>query len=436
MSEANKFWPYILLMPSTYDERVAFIKDVLASRIASTVLPKFEESSVVLQRDLIRDLTHSNKSIIRYLEILRSYGLIETGSKVEGGKRVVYHEPTKRGWGVIRFFSEGLPSDVRELTESLLEEYLTSLSSFYREHNLEESVFFEILTRVRAKTIAEGSTRYSDPDFMIFGASAIFTQIQCDQFSKTGAEISCRKPNRFAGGPSLELASTLANQDSKVVFVSSIGDDLNGWNVLASLITKGIDVGHFVVEVEKQTNETILIDDGKIIRKLVGIDEGFSLSLTSPSQIPWDIMKKSSVVYIGEVFIEVALAIATFCTANRIPSIFRCSEHYWRLGLAKIAPLLKQVDMLLVSPAEWKIAKNELGANPIIALRKYTNADVLIKIDETRFNILNRDTTTLKGIEARKPEPDLEPSFVSELILLYKDNRALEVSLNECVASR
>lgn len=433
--DSRKFWPYILMMPSEYPERIAFIKDVLASKIAANVLPCFEVSGSVLQKDLIKNLSHSNKSIIQYLEVLRSYGFIETGSKVMDGRRIVYHELTKRGWVLVRFFSEGLPPDANELTEALLEDYLTGLLSFYREHNFEESVFFEILTRVRAKSMVESSKKYEKPEFVILGASALFTNLECELESKSGIEIQCKMPQRFAGGPSLELASSLAGKDTKVVFVSTIGDDLNGWSVLTSLIAKGIDVHHFVIESTKATNETIMLHDGTTSRVLVGIDERFALSLTSPSQIPWNVLEKCKLVYIGEVFLEVALAIAVFCHAKGIPCVFRCSQHYWRLGLSKITSILNQIDVLLVSPAEWAVAKEELGLNPVAALRKHTNAEILIKMDKGKYGLLAKDSDMLELMTLSDSSHNLDPSFVTELLKSYMGSRNLEDSFHSCKAS-
>ncbi len=388
MTESHDFWPYILLMPSNHQERIMFIKDVLASKIAPSVLPCFEKTGTVLQKDLIQTLSHSNKSIIQYLDALRKYRLIRTNSRVEKGKRVVYHELTEPGWSFVRFFSKGLPSDISSLTESLLEDYLTNLISFYRKHNLEESIFFEVIPRVRTKLMMEGSVRYDAPDFVILGSSAIFTWIQCKQPLAATSEVTCAIPSRFPGGSSIELASHLASSNSKVVFVSSVGDDLNGWSILSHLVAQDVDVTHFVIEPAKRTNETFIIEEGTNRHSLVGIDEGFSLSIDSPSQIPWDVVKNSGIVYIGEVFVEVALSLATYCKANNVPLVFRCSPHYWELGIPSIGPILKQADVLLISAQEWDTAKLQLGVNPMSALRKHSNAEALITLDKTKFGLM------------------------------------------------
>jgi sugar/nucleoside kinase (ribokinase family) len=434
MTDSDTFWPYILPMPTNYEHRIRFIRDVLASRVASSVLGQFEESGSVLQRDLIRGLSHSNKSIIHYLEVLRSYGLIQTGSRVNNGKRVVYHELTGMGESLVHFFSEHLPTNVGDLTESLLEDYLTSLLSFYRAHDLEESIFYEILARVRARTIVEGSIQYDHPDFMIVGASALFTSIDCEELTDSVADISCRMPRYSAGGPSLELASHLADRKSQSVFVSSIGDDLNGWRILNSLLSKGVDVTHFVIESEKHTNETIVINDGLVIRKLVGIDEGFSLSITSPSQIPWIVLKESRMVYIGEVFLEVGLAIAAYCKANGIPCVFRCSQHYWKLGVSRIKSLLNQIDVLLISPQEWEIAQHELGSNPMAALRSHTQAEILIKMSKETYGVMKEGSESLLTLTKQGRSIDLDPLFVARFLSAYQDVRDAEKALRACIS--
>lgn len=436
MTDSETFWPYILPMPTNYEHRIRFIRDVLASRVASSVLGKFEESGSVLQRDLISGLSHSNKSILHYLEVLRSYGLIQTGSRVDNGKRVVFHELTGMGRSLVHFFSEHLPSNIGDLTESLLEGYLTSLLSFYREHNLEESIFYEILARVRARTIVEGSTQYGYPDFMIVGASALLTSIDCEELTDSTADVSCKMPRYSAGGPSLELASQLADRNFQSAFVSSIGDDLNGWRILSSLLSKGVDVTHFVVEPEKHTNETIVIDDGVVTRNLVGIDDGFSLSVTSPSQIPWDVLKESKIVYVGEVFLEVALAIAAYCKANKIPCFFRCSQHYWKLGISRIKSLLNQIDVLLISPQEWAIAQSELGTNPIAALRTHTQAGVLIKMTREEYGVMREGSESLIALSHPESSIDLDPSFVASFLSAYQDKRNVEDAVRACFIDR
>ncbi|MFW9800731.1 MAG: carbohydrate kinase family protein [Candidatus Thorarchaeota archaeon] len=387
MDKREHLWPYVLFLPESSQRRLEFIRTVLASRIAPSVMSSFDQEGKVLQRDLVKRLPHSNKSILSYLRALRDFALVETGSEVEGGKRVVYHELTRNGWGLARFFSEGLPSDLGELTEFLLEDYLTNLVSLYRDLGLDESLIFEVFTRARAKETLRGSTSYARPEFVLFGAAAFFTEVECGKLPPSGGEVGCKVPERYSGGPTIGLALALADQKHKVAFVSAVGNDQDGWNIITSLVSQKVDVSHFVVEDDKQTNKTIVIGDDKGKRTFVGIGDLSALSITSPSQVPWEKMEEARVVYLGEVFVEVAVSIAAYARAHDVPIVYRCSPHYWRRGIDELEPILKQVDILVASSREWKEAKSVLGTNPLLKLANLTDAAVVLKHSQNAYRI-------------------------------------------------
>ncbi|MCK5240481.1 MAG: hypothetical protein KAR33_13070, partial [Candidatus Thorarchaeota archaeon] len=59
--------PYLVFLPKELEEKHKFIKTILASKVASAVLSSFDKGGRVLQRDLVENLPHSNKSILSYL---------------------------------------------------------------------------------------------------------------------------------------------------------------------------------------------------------------------------------------------------------------------------------------------------------------------------------------------------------------------------------
>ncbi|MFX1415445.1 MAG: carbohydrate kinase family protein [Promethearchaeota archaeon] len=387
MSEGEHLWPYVLFLPDNLGGRLSFIRSVLASKIAPGVLGRFDESGRVFQRDLIKQLSHSNKSILAFLKTLNDFGLIRSSSAVRGGKRVVFHELTKNGWGLARFFSEDLPSDLGDLTEYLLEDYLTNLVALYRDLGLDESSIFDVFTRTRAKEILKGSVEYEHPDYALFGSAAYFTEIRCDAVPPPDGEVGCNTPMRYAGGPTLDLALALASDDKEVALVSAVGNDQDGWNVIATLAHHGVDTSHFVVEDGRHTNETIMIQDESGTRTLVGIGDLTALSITSPSQVPWDKIVDVKAVYIGEVFVEVAVSIASYAKANNIPVVYRCSPHYWKRGLRELEPVLRQVDVLVISSKEWKDAGEAIGPDPIEKLQSLSDASIVLHHSKDTYRV-------------------------------------------------
>jgi len=414
--EKNRsLWPYLLFLPSDAEERDSFIRSVLGSRLARNVLSSFDETGVVLQRDLVENLTHSNKSILAYLKTLGEFGLITTGSTIHNGKRVVYHELTKNGWGLARFFFEGLPSDVGELTSFLLEDYLVRLATLYREEGLPESALFEIFARTRAKAILDGSRNYTHPDYVVLGAAAYFTQIGCDKLPPVGGLSSCSSPIRHLGGPSVDLALALASEGFETSLISSVGNDMDGWDIITNLIQNNVDVRHIVVEDNKHTNESIIIEEPKGTRALVGISPLTSLSITSPSQVPWTIIETAKAVYIGEVFVEVAASVAANAKANRTPVFYRCSIPYWELGLNRLKPILSQVDILLISNRAWNFIKKSIKPKPIPKLQETTDATLVIRESEDQYRIEKRGEST-QYLECNKETLEITEWFVAGLI--------------------
>lgn len=431
VNKTRSLWPYLLFLPVDRDSRDEFIRSVLASRLARGVLSSFDESGRVLQRDLVENLSHSNKSILAYLKTLSRFELITTGTTIYHGKRVVYHELTRNGWGLARFFFEGLPSDVEELTAFLLEDYLVRLATLYREEGLPESTLFEIFARTRAKAILDGSRTYPSPDFILFGASAYYTKIDCEKIPLVGGLSSCSSPVRHSGGPTVELALALAREGFETSLVSSVGNDMDGWNIITNLIQGDVDVRHIVVEDDKQTNESIIIDEPKGSRTLVGVGPMTSLSITSPSQVPWKTLENVKSVYIGEVFIEVAASIAANARAHGTPVLYRCSVPYWEMGLDRLKPILSQVDILLISNQSWRYLKKSLTPNPVQKIRKVTEAQIIIRDASDKYRIVVGDN--VQYAECNSDTREITEWFVAGLIREIADGSNILQAIQQAI---
>ena len=431
VDKTGPLWPYLLFLPAEPESRDEFMRSVLASRLSRGVLSSFDDTGRVFQRDLIENLSHSNKSILAYLKTLSRFDLITTGSTILRGKRVVYHDLTKNGWGLARFFFEGLPSDVEELTAFLLEDYLIRLATVYRDEGLPESTLFEIFARTRAKAILDGSKNYTNPDFVLFGASAFYTQVNCEKLPPVGGLSSCSSPARRSGGPTIELALALAREGFKTSLVSSVGNDIDGWNIITNLIQSDVDVHHIVVQDDKQTNESIIIQEPRGSRTLVGVSPITSLSITSPSQVPWKILENAKSVYIGEVFIEVAASIAANARAQGTPVFYRCSIPYWELGLERLKPILSQVDTLLISNRAWKHLKKSLKSKPDQKIRDVTDARIVIRESSAQYRIVETEQT--HTVECDSSSGEITEWFVSSLMRKVADGSNILSAIKHAV---
>ncbi len=431
IDEFGSLWPYLLFLPKDIEKRDEFVRTVLASRLARNVLSSFDEAGRVLQRNLIEDLPHSNKSILAYLKTLSKFGLISTGTMIHHGKRVVYHELTKNGWGLARFYFEGLPSDVEELTTFLLEDYLARLTTLYREEGIHESALSEIFARARAKAVLDGSLSFTKPEFVLFGASASYTQIDCEKIPSLGGLSSCSAPVRRSGGPTVELALAMASESLQTSLVSSVGNDIDGWNIITTLIQGGVDVRHIIVEDGKRTNETIIIKEQNGSRELVAVGHLTSLSITSPEQVPWKTVENAKAVYIGEVFIEVAASIAANAQAQGIPVFYRCSVPFWEMGLARLKPVLSQVDSLLVSNQSWDYLKKSLKSQTIQKIQKVTDARIIIRETANKYRIVENECTDY--VECDSGFSEITEWFVAGLMMKVAEGSDILQSLKHAV---
>ncbi|MCK5238919.1 MAG: hypothetical protein KAR33_05175, partial [Candidatus Thorarchaeota archaeon] len=327
------------------------------------------------------------KSILSYLTALNKSGLVTTGTTINQGKRVVFHELTKTGWSLARVFFEGVPSDVHELTSYLLEDYLTHIVSLFKEQDITSSTLFDIFTKARANALLSDSTTFEKPDFLIIGASAYYTHVECTKIPSPNDSTSCEKPVRFPGGPTIALANSLADSGYSVSLVSAVGNDQDGWNLLSDLIQRNIDITNVSVEDDKNTNETILIEDQKGSRSLIGISPNSALSITSPSQVPWSKLENTKAVYIGEVFTEVAAAISAYARSKNIPVVYRCSVPYLERGLDQLGSILNQIDALILSHRAWRYLKKSLRKGIIQTIRNYTATTIIIRDSAASYTI-------------------------------------------------
>jgi sugar/nucleoside kinase (ribokinase family) len=410
----DQLWPYLLFLPQDPATRDEFIRTILASRLARNVFLSFDEEGKAFQRDLIHNLPHSNKSIIKYLERLGNYGLITTNTTVRGGKRVVYHELTDKGQGIASFFFKELPSDLGDLTASLLENYLLRLVSLYRDQGMSESVIFDIFTRIRGLAILEGSIRYEKPDFLIFGASAFYTSITCGKLPESGGLGSCNMPIRYPGGPSVELALALAEEGHITSFVSVVGNDQDGYNIISNLVQQKVDVTHIKVADNLSTNKTLIINDSTGTRYLVGYGDTSALSISSPKEVPWTLLENSTVVYIGEVFVEVAISIAASAKQWGIPLIFRPSIPYLERGLDFLKPVIEQADFLVLSNRAFNfIRKTQAdGFKQILRLAK---GSVIVRETEEKYLLVTEKKDKHRVTCGTKTD-DISEWFVAGLL--------------------
>ncbi|MFW9953497.1 MAG: carbohydrate kinase family protein, partial [Candidatus Thorarchaeota archaeon] len=275
------------------------------------------------------------------------------------------------------------------------EDYLSHVVSIYRNEGIPESAIFEVFSGMRTSALLSSSRDHSSPDCMVFGSSAVVTNIECPAFPPPDETSRCGSISRFPAGPTIETATTLAELGLKVSFVSSIGNDQDGRDVISSLIKSNVDVSDLFIEDGKSTNQTVIINETKTSRTMIGVDSRTALSITTPMRVPWEKLETARLVYIGEVFIEVASTIAGYARGKGIPIVYRCSIPFLEEGLDTLIPVISQVDFILLSNDAWKYLQEKVGRNPTIKLRELTDASIIARTSSNSYKVFMKNQKPL-----------------------------------------
>jgi sugar/nucleoside kinase (ribokinase family) len=220
----------------------------------------------------------------------------------------------------------------------------------------------------------------------------------------------------------------------EVSFISSVGNDQYGWNLISDLIRRNVDVSGFAVEDGKFTNETIVLEDKKGARSLIGISPELALSITTPAQVPWNKFEKARVVYIGEVFVEVAATISAYAKSNDIPVVYRCSVPFLERGLDQLESILSQIDVLLLSQNAWSYLKNKYSENPVKEIRQISGATIVVRDTSTSYTIYHTDgeetTHSTKSFLS-----DISETFTANLVIALSEGRSHKEAITKAIKS-
>lgn len=150
-------WPYILPLPSNRADQRRFLLSVFGSDTALDILRNVSLDGKVYQRDLIKGLDYSNKTIIKNLKTLVSYGVLEEGMEKisERGKNLwlKWYKSTSLGrWLVLLL----VPPEkvgaklVEKIMEELFELYVRNAVRLCKIYGIDS----ELLVKVFEKSMA------------------------------------------------------------------------------------------------------------------------------------------------------------------------------------------------------------------------------------------------------------------------------------------
>jgi len=154
----ERVWPYVLPFPIDAKQR-RLIWSILQSRVGMSILTKLRLDGCTYQRELIRQTSYSNKSIIQYLKKMVLAGVLEEGmEQVAIDKKriwVKWYTPTQLGRWFILFLKNPneIPLDLAGKTiEELFQLYSSSIVEVCEKYGLNIEFFHKILNQHYSRT--------------------------------------------------------------------------------------------------------------------------------------------------------------------------------------------------------------------------------------------------------------------------------------------
>jgi len=149
----ERVWPYVLPFPIDAKQR-RLVWSILQSRVGMSILTRLRLDGRTYQRELIRQTSYSNKSIIQYLKKMVLAGILDDGMEQVATEKkriwVKWYMPTQLGRWFILFLKnpDEIPSDLaRKTIEELFELYSSSIVEVCERYGLKLDFFHLILDK-------------------------------------------------------------------------------------------------------------------------------------------------------------------------------------------------------------------------------------------------------------------------------------------------
>jgi len=192
-------------------------------------------------------------------------------------------------------------------------------------------------------------------EVVVFGSIAVDHLILVDRFPDWDEVKIVKTFSIEPGGSAANVAYTLAKLGVKVSLISKVGGDYWARLSLNSLRKAGVNVSRVIVDEKLKTvHAYIVVVRGKKV-VFVPLADDLALSPSSPSEIDFSLIDKCRLVYLGEVFLEVARVIAEYSRERGKTVVYRVTTPYAKKGFENLKNVLSRVDILLLNSKSWEL---------------------------------------------------------------------------------
>lgn len=358
LKDEVRVWPYVLPFPIEAKKR-KLILAILESRVGVSILIHIKINAHTFQHDLIGRLHYSNKSIIKYLKQMVDAGILEQGMErvEEKGKAtwMRWYNPTGLGKWLILFLTppeEIQPELAKQTIEELFRLYSSSVVEVCEKYGFTIDSFQQVFDEQYMKATITNARKIK-PKVVVYGSAALDIYGKLEKLPNADETVYVEETGRYAGGMGANVSVALARLEVPVAFVGKIGSDFVGRILLENLVKNGVDVSNVTIAA-KRSLRTLIFRDAKGGRRLFALGSPeHAISVTSPSEVDWTLVDQSQIVYVGEVFTEIASTITNYAKNKGKMVIYRPGAPYLRFGLDRLQDILKHVNVFILNSIGW-----------------------------------------------------------------------------------
>lgn len=249
------------------------------------------------------------------------------------------------------------------------------------------------------KVVREHRALRRDLDIVVFGSIAMDEVVPVTSFALEET-TPIESFYQYPGGSGATVAVGLARLGASVGFAGKVGCDVPGQILVERILMEKVDLSQLVASSELATLRTIILIDKEGKKRIIVPTNNVALSLNSPSEIEWKLVDKTSAIYIGEVFVEIAELIASYAKSRGKPVFYRLLTPYAKLGLEKVLPVIRNSKVIYTNAEGWsRLKKTSLSLSDPTDLLKFGPDIVIITRGELGCTVY----TGGKAIEIKAP---------------------------------
>jgi ribokinase len=250
------------------------------------------------------------------------------------------------------------PSEVSpELTKTIIEElfhlYSSSIVEVCQKYGIDVDSFHRDLDSQYVREIAR-TPSHIEPKVAVFGSAALDIYGFLEKLPASEEAVYVEDEGQYPGGMGANVAIALAKLNVPVAFFGKIGNDSAARKLFENFSKNKVDLSSINL-VDAPSLQTLILSDHQKHRWLFTIGKPQStLSLTSLEEIDWQTLDHCEFVYIGEVFVEIASAIAEYANTRKKPVIYRPGIPFLKFGIEKLQKIFTHTKIFILNQPGWK----------------------------------------------------------------------------------